>query len=97
MYSEIIMKEKFKLNFKIFFVCLFFAIINCYSVYYDKPLRLLFTNLSYIIIINICYKKSLVKSIILDLIFLMVSIFSELLFSIVYYFFIGNNCELRNT
>lgn len=83
MYSEILMNKKFKLNYKMFFWYLFFAIINCYSIYYNQYLRSLFINLCYVLLIYLIYRHSLVKSIIFAVLTLIINIISELIFSIV--------------
>ena len=97
MYSEIIMKEKFKLNLKNFFVCLFFAIINCYSIYYNKYLRSLFIHLCYVLITYICYKKTLVRSILFVLLFSICSVIGELIVSSICYILMGNDVVVITT
>lgn len=94
MYSEIVMKEKFKLNFKIFFVCLFFAILNCYSIYYNTYFRIIFTQFCYILITYFCYNQSLVKCIISVFLFAIFFIISELIYSLIYSILIENSFDI---
>lgn len=90
-YCEIVIKKNFKLNFRIFFICFIFALLNCYSIYYNTYLRPLFIHLCYVIIVFFCYRESLIKAILSVILLAIISVISELIVSVIYYIFMNGN------
>ena len=82
-FSKII-KQEFKLNKKLLLTCIFFALINCYTVYFTAAMRPIITNFCMIILFFINYKKNILITAMIELYIFLMFVISEVLFVVLF-------------
>lgn len=82
-FSKII-KQEFKLNKKLLFTCMFFALVNCYTIYFTAAMRPIITNFCMIILFFINYKKNILITAMIELYIFLMFVISEAIFVLIF-------------
>lgn len=78
-----------KITIKIFLLCLFFSLLNCYTIYFKVELRAFILNITNFILFKIVYKKNIDETLLAVLFIFFFSAIGEAVSMFIYLFFLN--------